>query len=204
MIQPKGFVDPNNARKVYRLQWSIYGLKQASRSWNLCFDETIKVFGFVNNEDDPYVYKKCSGSNVVFLILYVDDILILEKDILLLQDVKAWLSHSFSIKDLGKASYILGIKIYRDRSRKMIGLSRITYIDKVLERFNMDNDKKGFNPMQSGIHLSKAQSPVSRGDQDRMSRVSYASTIGSIMYAMIFTQPNVSYALSMTSRYQSN
>ena len=204
MTQPEGFVDPDNAGKVCKLQRSIYGLKQASRSWNIRFDQTVKAFGFVKNEDDPCVYKKLSGSNVVFLVLYVDDILIIGKDIALLQDVKAWLSRSFSMKDLGEASYILGIKIYRDRSRKMLGLSQSTYIDKVLERFKMDNAKKGFVPMQTGIHLSKAQSPVSKADRDRMSRVPYASAIGSIMYAMICTRPDVSYALSMTSRFQSN
>ena len=110
------------------------------------------------------VYKKCSGGSVIFLILYVDDILILRKDIPLLQAVKAWLSRSLSMKDLGEASYILGIKIYRDRSRKLLGLSQSTYIDKVLERFKMENAKKGYLPISCGVQLSKAQSPVSRAD----------------------------------------
>ena len=86
----------------------------------------------------------------------------------------------------------------------MLGLSQSTYIDKVLDRFKMDNAKKGFIPMQVGIHLLKAQSPVSKADRDRMSRVPYASAIGSIMYAMICMRPDVSYALNMTSRFQSN
>ena len=201
MTQPEGFEDPRNARKVCKLQRSIYGLKQASRSWNLRFDETVKEFGFIRNLDDPCVYKKCNGENVIFLILYVDDILIIGNDIPSLQAVKAWLNGSFSMNDLGKASYILGIKIYRDRSRRLIGLSQSAYIDKVLERFKMENAKKGFLPISSGIPLSKAQSPVSKVDQDRMSRIPYASAIGSIMYAMLCTRPDVSYALSMTSRF---
>ncbi|GJY33660.1 retrotransposon protein, putative, ty1-copia subclass [Tanacetum coccineum] len=67
MVQPEGFVDPNHPRKVYKLQRSIYGLKQASRSWNIRFDEKIKKFGFAQNLDKPCVYQKASGSNEVFV-----------------------------------------------------------------------------------------------------------------------------------------
>ena len=56
MIQPEGFVDPKNARKICKLQKSIYGLKQASRSWNIHFDEVVKGFGFIKNEEEPCVY----------------------------------------------------------------------------------------------------------------------------------------------------
>ena len=77
MTQPEGFVNPKNSGKVCKLQRSIYGLKQASRSQNLRFDEAVKEFGFIKNEDEPCAYKKVSGSAVVFLVLYVDDILLI-------------------------------------------------------------------------------------------------------------------------------
>ena len=102
---------------------SIYGLKQASRSWNIRFDEAIRSYDFVKNEDEPCVYRKVSGSAISFLVLYVDDILIIGNDVGMLSTVKAWLSRQFSMKDLGEASYILGIRIYRDRSKRMLGLS---------------------------------------------------------------------------------
>ncbi|KAK9003803.1 hypothetical protein V6N11_018699 [Hibiscus sabdariffa] len=153
MTQPEGFVTPENAGKVCKLQKSIYGLKQASRSWNLRFNYAIKEFGFIRNKDEPCVYKKFSGSIVSFLILYVDDILIIGNDIPTLQSVKAWLSSCFFMKDLGEAAYILGVKIYRDRSRRLLGLSQSTYIDKVLKRFNMEASKKGFLPMDTW-HIS--------------------------------------------------
>ena len=97
--------------------------------------------------DEPCVYKKTSGSVIVFLVLYVDDILIIGNDVSVLQSVKIWLSKRFSMKDLGEASYILGIRIYRDRSNRLLGLSQSTYIDKVLKRFSMDLSKKGFIPI---------------------------------------------------------
>ena len=97
MTQPEGFVDLKNARKVCRLLKSIYRLKQASRSWNLHFDEVVKSFGFYKNAEEPCVYKKVSGSALVFLVLFVDDILLIRNDIPLLNEVKVSLRKSFSM-----------------------------------------------------------------------------------------------------------
>ena len=88
MMQPEGFVDPTNAGKICKLRKSIYGLKQASRSWNIHFDEVVKGFGFIKNEEEVCVYKKESEGSVTFLILYVDDILLIGNDILMLVSVK--------------------------------------------------------------------------------------------------------------------
>ena len=137
------------------------------------------------------------------MVLYVDDILLIGNDIPMLEAVKDSLRKSFSMKDLGEAAYILGIRIYRDRSKRLIGLSQSTYIDKVLKQFNMHDSKKGFLPMSHGTILSKTQCPSTTDEQKRMTEISYASAIGSIMYAMICTCPDVSFALSVTSRYQS-
>ena len=134
-------------------------MKQASRSWNIRFDETIKEFGFSQNLDEPYVYKKTNGSAAVFLVLYVDDILLIGNDVLLLQSFKILLSKNFSMKDLGEATYILGIKIYRDRSKRLFGLSKSTYIDKMLKRFSMEQSKRGNVPMVTVITLPKSLCP---------------------------------------------
>ncbi|KAL8099752.1 hypothetical protein AgCh_032122 [Apium graveolens] len=131
MTQPEGFVDPRNAGKVCKLRRSIYGLKQSSRRWNIRFDDIVTEYGFVQNEAEPCVYKEVSGSYVAFIVLYVDDILLMGNDIPSLKAVKTWLGSNISMKYLGEASYILGMRIYRERSRRMIGLSQSTYIDKV-------------------------------------------------------------------------
>ncbi|KAI3708868.1 hypothetical protein L2E82_38397 [Cichorium intybus] len=204
MDQPEGFVDPKHPNKVCKLKRSIYGLKQVSRTWNIRFDEKITNFGFIKNEDDSCVYKKASGSIVIFLVLYVDDILLFGNDIPTLKGVKAFLENCFSMKDLGEAAYVLGIKIYRDRSKRLIGLSQSVYIDKILKRFKMQDSKRGFLPITHGTILSKSQCPSTRTELERMKHVPYALAIGSIMYAMLCTRPDVSYALSMTSRYQQN
>ena len=108
------------------------------------------------------------------------------------------------MKDLGEAAYILGIRIYRDRSNRLLGLSQSTYIDKVLKRFSMDESKKGFLPMSHGVYLSKDMCPRTQEEREKMSRIPYASAIGSIMYAMLCTRIDVSCALSICSRYQSD
>ena len=86
--QPLDFTCSDNDHKVCKLQRSIYGLKQASQSWNTHFNDVIKMFGFIKNEEEPCVFKKVSGSAVVFLVLYVDDILLIGNDILMLISVK--------------------------------------------------------------------------------------------------------------------
>ncbi|KAI5324164.1 hypothetical protein L3X38_033237 [Prunus dulcis] len=86
------------------------------------------------------------------------------------------------MKDIGNASYILGIKIYRDRSRKLIGLSQSLYVDKVLRRFQMKYSKKGFLPVRHGIHLSKSMSLKTPEAVIRMSRILYSFTIGSLIW----------------------
>ncbi|GKE55522.1 retrotransposon protein, putative, ty1-copia subclass, partial [Tanacetum coccineum] len=107
MVQPEGFVNPKYPNRVCKLKHSIYGLKQTSRQWNKRFDDEIRIFSFTQNQDEPCVYMKSSGSNVTFLILYVDDILIMGNHIPMLQGVKSYLRKCFAIKDLGEAAYIL-------------------------------------------------------------------------------------------------
>src|SRR4051812_15858036 len=107
MMQPEGFVDPENVEKVF------------------------KTFGFVKVYGESCIYKKVGGSSIAFLVSYVDDIFVIVKSIELLENVKTYLNKCFLMKHLREASFILGIKIYRDRSKRLIGLSQSTYLDKV-------------------------------------------------------------------------
>ena len=88
MMQPEGFIDPKGANKVCKLQRSICGLVQSSRSWNVRFDTMIKAYGFIQTYGEACIYKKVSGSSVAFLILYVDDILLIGNDLEFLDCIK--------------------------------------------------------------------------------------------------------------------
>ncbi|CAL9021267.1 unnamed protein product [Prunus brigantina] len=131
MQQPEGFVEEDSKQLVCKLKKSIYGLKQASRQWYLKFHKIITSFGFVENRLDECIYLKNSGSRFIFLVLYVDDILLASSDESLLYETKNFLSMNFEMKDLGEASYVLGIEIHRDRARGLLGLSQKAYIEKV-------------------------------------------------------------------------
>ena len=111
MMQSEGFISKNQEHMVCKLKRSIYGLKQASRSWNIRFDQVIKSFGFEQNLDEPCVYKRHRDKVVIFLVLYVDDILLIGNDIGVMSSVKVWLLSQFDIKDLGEANFIIGIKL---------------------------------------------------------------------------------------------
>ncbi|KAH9776932.1 hypothetical protein KPL71_006858 [Citrus sinensis] len=199
MQQPDGFIQKGQEHMVCKLQRSIYGLKQASWSWNIRFDQAIKSFGFIQNIDEPCVYKKIQEKFVTFLILYVDDILLIGNDIGVLTTIKSWLAEQFDMKDLGEASYILGIKLPRDRKNKTLALSQAVYIDKILARFSMKNSKTGLLPFRHGITLSKDQSPKTSEEIERMRRVPYATPVGSLMYVMLCTRPDICFAIGMVS-----
>ncbi|TYJ99758.1 gag/pol protein [Cucumis melo var. makuwa] len=204
MSQPEGFITQGQEQKVCKLNRSIYGLKQASRSWNIRFDTTIKSYDFDQNVNEPCVYKKINKGKVAFLVLYVDDFLFIGNDVGYLTDIKNWLAVQFQMKDLGEAQYVLGIQIIRDRKNKMLVLSQATYIDKMLVRYLMQNSKKGLFPFRHGVHLSKEQCPETPQEVEDMRRIPYASTVDSLMYAMLCTRPDICYAVGIVSRYQSN
>ncbi|KAK4407794.1 Retrovirus-related Pol polyprotein from transposon RE2 [Sesamum angolense] len=117
-------------------------------------------------------------------------------------DTEAWLSTQFSMKDLGEASYILGINIFRDRSIRILGMTQNSYVEKVLKRFKMKHFKRGFLSMRHGVKLSKKQSPKTDDEIKRMLDIPYASAVGSIQYAAQCTRLDIAYAFSVTSRYQ--
>ncbi len=154
----------------------------------------------MKNEDEPCVYKKVSGSAITFLVLYVDDILLIGNDFDMLTIINLWLSNTFFMKDLGEATYILHIQIYKDRLKRIIGLSQSLYLEKVLKRFNMLDSKRRLLLVRHGIHLSKEMSPKTPEEREKMARIPYASAIGSLMYTMLCTKPDISYTVSLTNR----
>ena len=140
----------------------------------------------------------------MFLVLYVDDILLIENDVGIMSLVKVWLSSQFDMKDLGEANFILGIKLWRDCKNKILGLSQTGYIDKVLEWFSMQNSKKWLLLFRHGVPLSDDQRSKTLEEVNMMRQVSYASIVGSLIYAMLCTKLDICYSVGMDSRYQSN
>ena len=140
----------------------------------------------------------------LILSLYVNDILLAGNDKEMIVATKAWLSSNFEMKDMGEASYVLGVKILRDRLRKFLGLSQETYIRKIFELFQMQNCKPIDTPIAKNDALGLDMYPKTQEEKDYMARVPYASAIGSLMYAMICIRPDICYVVRLVSQFQSN
>ncbi|RVX04411.1 Retrovirus-related Pol polyprotein from transposon TNT 1-94 [Vitis vinifera] len=164
----------------------------------------ITSFGFKENTVDQCIYLKFSGSKFIILVLYVDDILLASSDVGLLHETKRFLFSKFDMKDLGDASFVLGIQIYRDHPRGILGLSQKAYIDKVLSRFGMSNCAPGDTHVAKGDKFSLHQCPKNELEKKDMEKFPYASAIGSLMYAQVCTRPDIVYIVGMLGRYLSN
>ncbi|GKB92753.1 zinc finger, CCHC-type containing protein [Tanacetum coccineum] len=196
MKQPEGFVMPGNEHKVCKLVKSLYGLKQAPKQWHQKFDEVVLSSGFHLNQSDKCVYSKFDNSGKgVIICLYVDDMLIFGTDQNQVDKTKKFLSSRFSMKDMGEADIILGIKIKREN--KGIVITQSHYIEKILKKFNREDCSPVSTPMDPVEKLKpNTGKPV---DQ-----LEYSRAIGCLMYAMTSTRPDIAYAVGRLSRFTSN
>ena len=185
MEQPKNFVTRDPKSMVCKLKKSLYGLKQSPRLWYHKFHTSITSFSFMMNPADECIYHKFSGSKYIFLALYVNEILLATNDLNLLRDTKQFLSNNFDMKNLGNASYVLGIQIYRDCSKDILGLSQKGYIEKLLQRYNMQDCKLLDTPIAKGDKLSLSQYQKNALEIPEMEKFLYAQVVVSLMYAQV-------------------
>ena len=204
MKQLEGFSSSDGEHLVCKLKKSIYGLKQPSHQWYLKFHEVISLLGFVDNIIDQCIYQKVSGRKISFLVLYMDDILLAANDKGMLYKVKQFFPENLNMKDMGETSYVIDIKIYRDRHIGILGLSKETYINKVLERFWMKDCSPSVAPIVKGDRFNLNQCPKNDLERKQMKNISYALAVRSIMYAQVCTRPNIAFTVGMLGKYRSN
>ena len=121
-----------------------------------------------------------------------------------IKGLKHLLAHAFSMKDLGEAKKILGLNIFIDRKNRTLTLSQADYVEKVLRHFSMENDKVVSTPLPGHLKLTKEMCPKTQEEEDKMSKVPYASAVGSLMYAMVCTRLVIAHAVGVISRYMSH
>lgn len=195
MEQPEGFVLSGNENKVCKLNKSLYGLKQAPKQWHEKFDSSILAFGFTHNSADRCIYSKFTNEYSVIVCLYVDDMLIIGTDMIGILDTKKYLASIFKMKDLGEADTILGINIVKHDHG--YALCQLHYIEKMLSKFKHLKFKEYNTPFDSSVKLAK-------NDGRSIAQLEYASAIGSLMYLMHCTRPDIAFAVCKLSRYTSN
>ena len=205
MSQPEGFEVKGKEHMVCKLKKSLYGLKQASRQWYKKFDSFMVSHEYKRTDADHCVYfRKFTDCNFIILLLYVDDMLIAGNDSKLIGKLKERLFKSFDMKDLGPAKQMLGMRITRDRKAKKLWLSQEKYVERVLERFNMKNAKSVSTPLANHFKLSRILCPTTTDEKEKMASIPYSSAVGSLMYCMVCTRPDIAHAVSTVSRFLSN
>jgi hypothetical protein len=204
MQQPEGFVQPGKEHLVCKLKRALYGLKQAPRAWYERIDSFLVGIGFTRVQADYGVYVIRSGVMVCIISVYVDDLLLACNSVPYLTDIKRKLSGEFEMKDLGEAAYILGVRITRDRSKRLIYLDQQKYIEDVLVTFGMENCRPVATPMEHGMQLSADMSPDTDEGRALMLQYPYRSAVGSLMYAMTTTRPDLAFSVSAVSQFLAN
>jgi hypothetical protein len=203
MEQPQGFIVTGQETKVCRLKKAIYGLKQASRAWNLQFHGVLISLGFKRMHADAgiYVCHQHGGVGLLVVVLYVDDITIMGSSLEDVRQLKSSLSSRYEMTDLGEIQSYLGMRISRDRSRKRLEIDQSGYIKDVLDRFGMADANPHPTPLPAGAdaHLVKFSTQAASADIKH-----YQSLIGSLLYVQIGTRPDISFAVSRLAQYAAN
>lgn len=191
---PEGVQAEEN--QVCKLNKSIYGLKQSSRCWYERFDSIIREKGFKNSSADPCLYFLNRGSirENIYVLLYVDDILIVTADTNTMLNFKTFLNNCFKMTDLNEVKIFLGI--YVERNQGIISLQQTSYLKGILRKFGMEDCKAVDSPL-----------PVKPDYIALNSKEQYdapcKNLIGCLMYAMLSTRPDLCFAISFLSRFQS-
>lgn len=192
MEQPLGFKAKGKENKVCLLRKSLYGLKQAPRAWNKKLNETLIKIGFTGTPSEPCVYTKLFGEELVILGIFVDDIIVFFKSELTFDIVKKDLSKYFSLKDLGLLKCYLGLQIEYDS--ESIKINQRNYILSLLDKFNMKDCKTVDTPLVK-------KNMEKRTDGQVEESYPYQNLIGGLMYLAVNSRPDIAYATSYLSQY---
>lgn len=195
MLQPKGFEDGTS--KVCKLEKSLYGLKQDSRMWNERFHQFMVRIGFKRCLGDQCLYVKTTNGIPCYVLLFVDDLLIISKEVRIVETIKRMFKTEFEMTDIGKVDTFLGVHIVRDEEKQTITMNQSNYLKKMLQKFNMGDCKGIDTPMENGLDLRD-------GNSDENSVAPYRELIGCLTYTTLTTRPDLCAATNYFSRFQSS
>ena len=153
---------------------------------------------------DNAIYIMSEEGEVLILALYVDDMLLIGNNMNKINEVKEYLKRKFTMTDLGEAETILGIGLRRNRAKGLLCLEQRNYCQKILRRFSMEKCSNLGTPLQPGEHLSCEEEPHSEGEKEEMEKVPYREAVGSLMYLMVSTRPDLAAAVGIVSRFFNN
>ena len=198
MEQPEGFAVPRQECKVLHLWCALYGLKQAGLAWWCTLNESLKELGFecLKSEAGIFFYKK-KGTNMVIGIIYVDDALFCGPNKAIVDSIKVQFMHKWECRDLGELNEFLQMRI--TCKGHAIHLDQCAYLQKVIKRCGMLNAKSTSTPLLAGYYAAKNTEPV-----DVELRSCFQMVIGSLLYLMLGTRPNIAFAVTHLSHHSVN
>ena len=196
--QPRGYeVKGENGSKLFgKLNKSLYGLRQSGRCWNKMIKEFFEAQNLTQSKVDPCLYIKHNGKSVIYVLIWVDDILIFSNDKSMSKALKGALNTKFKMSDLGKISWFLGINFINND--QYIEMNQTRYIEKILDKFNMNNCFVSKSPCDSTFRTVN-DTDSKELDDDTL----YREIVGSLIYLMVATRPDLSYIVSKLSQYMS-
>lgn len=198
VTQPPGYEESGPGYSC-RLNKALYGLKQAPRAWHLTLKERLEAMGFTESSADPGLFIKASGTPAaIYLLVYVDDIIITTIDGPGLAETKAAIMAEYDARDLGEATFFLGMDILRDRNQRTIKLAQARLTADLLAKFGMAEAKPASTPLGTNTKLTADGEPLD------VTTYGYAQLVGSLMYLSICTRPDISQAVGALARYMAN
>ena len=199
MEQPEGFVSPGREKDVCRLIKSLYGLKQAPRCWNNKFNNFLIKFGLTRSTSDSCIYYRRQGEEFTVVAIFVDDGLICSNEPESLSAILAHLRTEFEMTT-SEANRYLGLNIIRDRPLRQLFVNQSHYIENILKRFNMTTCNPKSIPADPNARMSAEMAPKTENAVKEMSSVPYCEAIGSLMYLMVMTRPDIAFAVNQVSQ----
>jgi Reverse transcriptase (RNA-dependent DNA polymerase) len=198
--QPTGFeAGGHGGPKVCRLKRALYGLKQSARLWQEKLSRVLQSLGYTPTSADHCIYRNAETGIVV--ATYVDDFLIFGPRKDQIDELKAKLHEVLRVEDLGLCQQFLGVKVIRDRRARTVHLVQDQYIERVLKAFQMENSKPMATPIAAGLVPLLVKSTLQASAADIKE---FQSALGSLMYAMTQTRPDLGYPVSKLARYSHN
>ncbi len=196
MSQPEGYAEGGH-NTVCHLHKSLYGLKQAPRAWNTRLKQELEDMGFTASEADPGLFTAQFKHGTVYVLVYVDDILVAGKNMADIQSVKDMLTKAFKVRDLGEAKYFLGMSLDRDRQARTLKMSQERLATELVSRYGMKDGKMKSAPMSPSVRLVQA-TEENMLDKDAYK---YSELVGSLLYLSVCTRPDIAQAVGVLTRH---
>jgi hypothetical protein len=204
MKAPPGYLKVQDEGKVLLLLHSLYSLKQAGFEWSEELEKFFLDAGYTRSQVDQAVYSRHIAEEHTVITVSVDDMAVTSKHMKHIDHFKVQLREQFGISNLGKLTWLLGLKVEHDCTKHTIMLSQKAYVETILKRFNLQDAKPTSISMTAGTILSTNQSPSMYSEMQDMEKVLYQHSIGSLTYAATSTHPNIVFPVAILSQFMRN